>query len=277
MKTFARRVFFVMGMLAVLLACSREQAPATAHAYMSLASNDNIRYEQGMVYLARVASAMLPTAIAAVEKLQALPFRDAAGIRIFINNKDPEYQASKTRDLARMATVQGNDILLDLNSDVTPDEVRMLLERQLSLMHMREHAGDWVYDYLIPDWFITGLSIHAANDGMVELARQDIGKTWLISGRHFTPVEYKVFRYLYPAARYGLTRDMHDRQASLFVEYLDQRNPAAFHESVRNVLQGVPFGNCWEPYYQETLQQLWLDFLDDLYREKGDQESVVLK
>ncbi len=264
--------------LVLVVAVSAAAVPRVRHiasgwwhnpeALAGLPENRQVRYEEGALDRAQIVAGLLPAAIAHVEAVQGRPFRHRVYIGVYLT--PAAYAAANgTGSSASVgANFLGEVILSPSLFTTRRGRLAAILTHELSHAHIRSWMSEFSF-IALPNWFKEGLAVMASDGGAAEevsvadardairwgdqIAVKDAGSLFdWVAVRMERPPEV-------PDTSYRV--QMAYRQASMFVAFLRDTNPAAFVAMMQAILDGRPFAEAVESAYQTDLEALWLRFV----------------
>lgn len=229
------------------------------HALLYLEENRLVSYERGGEQFAIAIAAYLPEAIKQVESIEGLTFAKTVKIRIFVDWRNYRNLSGDIRGLTA-ATVA--DRISFSPKVLTESEcARGILTHELSHALLRQHMGS---EYLsLPAWFDEGLAVLVSDGSGTDTVTEDDAFEAICQGEHFAPDEYTYSFGNFGSrtgAAFGLSEQMFNRQAELFVRYMQQYNPEGFRVSLSD-LGNKTLATAVEHRYAATIAQLWQEFL----------------
>jgi hypothetical protein len=221
--------------------------------------------EPGSEPFARVISTLLSAAVAQVERKQYGAF--SKPIKIYIYSSLDTYALYSGTRAGAGVTSFGEVHLAPLMQSF-PKQYAALLAHELAHLHLVQYVG--AFDMVrLPSWFTEGWATLTSDGGGAARVQPEQAIFALVHGRHFTPLDTGSLPFS-PSARDFKPGDaMHYRQASLFVEYLQGRDPNAFAALTGGLKDGEGFGPALLQAYGQPLPVLWQDFQASLRRHQA--------
>lgn len=231
--------------------------PGTPYANCTL--DPRIFCEPGAEDFARAVAPLMPAAIARVEAAQYGPF--AAPIKVVVYRSEDAYaRRSGGRDgVGRMSF---GEVHLAPVLARRPDEYLPILTHELSHLHLYQHAGGLAMMRL-PNWFMEGWPTLVSDGGGAGRATRGNAIFTLVHGRRFEARDSGSLLGGFDTDP-RMPAGMYYRQASLMVEYMRERDRAAFERMVRDVGAGKRFAAAVQDAYGQPLAILWSDFRTSL-------------
>jgi hypothetical protein len=209
----------------------------------------------------RVAAAV-QNSMAIIEQTHGAKFEQPP--RIFVCHTDcftTFTAANKEAAAAQIddAVFMNEDVLLQREQQRgTP--VENFLTHELAHLLLFQHAGRVAY-LRVPLWFKEGIAVAVTNSAAIEACTPAEAAQRILAGKVFDPAEDgSVFRNR-TASSYGLGPSIFYRQAGLFVQYLRERNPAAFQMALKDILSGADFQQSFSRAYAQSISAQWPDFV----------------
>lgn len=135
----------------------------------------------------------------------------------------------------------------------------------------------------IPSWFKEGLAVYVARGGGAETVTEDQARDALRQGNYFNPETEGSLLFPKRAHNYGLKPHMFYREASMFVAYMKQLDPAKFEVLLLKIQDGEPFVKALQDSYGVNVKDIWHGFLIEtqepdhtLRREHAESLRLVL-
>lgn len=256
---------FVVVVIGITLSASGRARAVAAHAWPierfgHCTEDPRIFCEPGSEPFARAIATLLPAAIVQVEQKQYGTF--VGPVRIYIYNSQDTYALyAGTRGGA--ATTSFGEVHLAPVMQTVPKQYAVLLAHELSHLHLAQRAGA-IAMMRLPSWFSEGWATLTSGGGGAGEVRPEQAIFALVHGRHFIPRDTGSLLALTDARDFNLSGTMYYRQASLLVDYLQRRDPAAFARLIRDIESGQPFGPALHKAYGQPLAVLWQDFQSNL-------------
>jgi hypothetical protein len=216
--------------------------------------------EPGSEPFARAIAALLPAALAQVEQAQQGSF--IKPVKIFAYTRLDTYALYAGTPRGAAVTSFGEVHLAPVMQTV-PTQHAALLAHELSHLHLLQRVGAMTMMRL-PNWFTEGWATLTSDGGGAGEVAPEQAIFALVHGRHFTPRDSESLLSPSNAGNDGLSGTMYYRQASLLVDYLQRRDPAAFVRLIRHIESGQRFGPALLTAYGQPLSALWQDFQADL-------------
>ena len=242
--------------------------PATLPA---LESDARVHYEPLAKACALEVAALLPGAIERVEKAQRRPFIRAPMVGVY-ESVVSYAKANGLEDPTIAATSRSGRVIL---SPRLCNSERARLDRVLTHELSHAHLFGWLYSPFRrrpPSWFTEGLAVMASGGGGAEgvsaaAAAQAIGDGYaIVVGEEGLWLDFASIPFAKeppkdpPVSRQRLAY----REASMFVEWLKDRDARAFDALLRVIEDGEDFGAAFRVSYGGVPQQLWRRFASSL-------------
>lgn len=257
-----------------LVSCS------TVHAHLTYEFNvdskdERLLYEDGAENTVSRISAEMETYIQQIERLQFSKFKDSSEIKIYFfedHLRFSKFTTSKAHggaalkkafiSLASIRERQSREIC---KYEKCPETVDGVLLHELSHLHLRQHLGFW-RSYAVPKWFHEGLATLVSGGAGAGRVTEEGSKKRILSGSHFIPADKRIrFGSKTVGELYSGTY-RYNHQARMFVEFLMEKNHAAFRVALAEIIAGRKFRNVWEPNYGLNVAALWEEFTKSLLK-----------
>lgn len=243
----------------LLAGCSFVHA-RLAYDFVALPENNRILYEPGAEDLAKRAAAELAIGSAKVEKRQFMPFKNREAIKVYVFNDKHHYANFSHASVLTRGSSTTDEVYLSDKLRERIDTLPNILTHELSHVHFRQYTGTFTYITNIPGWFLEGLAVSVSSGGGAENVTAAQAEAAIRSAARFEPDDSGRIVGHKTAHNYGLEPHMYYRQASLFVEHLQNTNPRAFEATMVDILKGVSFREAWLQHYGRTISELWQSF-----------------
>jgi hypothetical protein len=212
--------------------------------------------EPGAEAYANAIAPLMPAAIATVERAQYGPF--AGPVKVYVYDKIDTYAryggGPGGGGRSAFGAVHLSPVLRD-----RPEVHAKLLAHELSHLHLGQRAGLFAIARL-PAWFREGYPTMVSGGGGADRVQPETAIFALVHGRHIEPVESESMLFPKMWNYYKLPAQMYYRQSALMVDYLRQRDHAAFDRMMHDLNDGKPFGPALRAAYGQPLAVLWSDF-----------------
>ena len=241
----------------------------------ALAEDPQIHYEEGALEYAKFVAEILPGCVAQIEASQGRPFANNITIGVYSNDKT--YSAANGAGNARSAgitTILGHVLLSPDLFTSQRERISSILTHELSHAHLRSWVSASQY-IEIPNWFKEGLAVTVSGGGGVEKTTENEALKAILSGNHII-METKGSLFHVSRIDFKNTTDesvsfqTQYMQASLFIEYLKEKDVNSFNTMLAELLEGRSFENAVFDSFNATLDELWSDFVLNI------QETSVL-
>ena len=231
----------------------------------ALTENPQIHYENGALEYARYVADILSDCINQIEAAQEKPFAKPITIGVY-NTKDAYASANGTghANAAGMTTFMGNVVLSPDLFIGQRQRLRAILTHELSHAHLRSHLSILKYIH-VPNWFKEGLAVMVSGGGGAE----QVAKTEALNAiRKGIRISMENKGSLFHVSKIAFENEtdelvpfqMQYKQASLFVEYLNEKNTDGFKIMLSELLEGQSFEKALFAGFHTRLDTLWSEF-----------------
>lgn len=258
-------IVVVIGVVASLFALGGCTVARVANAwaqskrpFVQCTPEPRILCEPGSEALARSIVPVLPRAISAVETAQFSSF--AQPIEIYTYASRESFAAHSGAPLYAEGAVSLGRFHLSPKLLSTPERTEAIVVHELSHLHLALRLGPLAWARL-PSWFHEGLATSVSNGGGAETVSDSAAAHALRHSKRFEPEDSAWVLFPKSAASYGLGPHMYYRQASLFVGFMRESNPAAFAQMLRAIEAKVSFREAIQAAYGENVESIWRQFL----------------
>jgi hypothetical protein len=250
-----------ISLLSLLLAgCSHTATRATGsrQEFLICREDDRVRYEDGGQAQAIRVARLMDAAVARVESVHGLPFLRPPQVHVCVTTTCFQRLVP---DAGYTAAVLPGDLLVlsprlfGAESDRLPG----ILPHELSHLHLGQRLGH--YTPWLPVWFHEGLATHVARGGGAEFASDLQAREAWEEGRQVDFGRLDVPGARHRAAEFGLGIHEFYRQSWRFVEYLEQRDPAAFAAMLGAIQAQTDITISVADAYNAGLERLEQDFI----------------
>ena len=232
---------------------------------MALTENPQIHYENGAQEYARYVADILPACIHQVESAQQQPFARSTTIGVYMTNET--YTAANgtgNMNAAGITTLMGHVLL---SPDLIINQrhrLNAILTHELSHAHLRSHISTWKYVH-VPNWFKEGLAVMVSGGGGAERISETEALNAIREGIHISMEDKGSLFHLSKIAFENATDEpvmfqMQYKQASLFVEYLKEKDTDGFAVLLSELLEDKEFKKALFTGFHTNLHALWSDF-----------------
>ena len=244
------RCIVALGLIGALAGCGtlgyRDAMPRLI-AFESLPAMPQVRYAPNAAAYARRVAAILPTAIATVERVHERHFRDPPDV--FVCDSDAcfhRFVAERYNFTA--AVVYDNRLVLSPRLfDRESQRLPPVLLHELSHVHLGQVRGH--YTTAIPVWFHEGLAALVADGGGADLITDEDAWRAVKDGRHFLPDEQHLPWMRKRAETWNISIHEFYRQAFMYLRDLRARDPVAF----RRLLQLLYAKEDFDAAFAQTM------------------------
>jgi hypothetical protein len=224
-------------------------------------ADPRLRCEPGSEAMAASLAPLLPAAVAQVEHVHGKPFTRPVLVYTYATRESYARHGGVRPTSAGVTWPDGVHLSPRL---LAQRELRLpILTHELSHLHLTQQMR-LLSAATLPSWFLEGMATWASGGGGAE-GTSDQGAVYeLRSGRHFEPDESQWILFPKRASAYKLRDAMFYRQASLFVGFLHDADPAAFQQLLRSIEARAALGEAVQAAYHRPLRSLWNDFFAQL-------------
>jgi len=235
---------------------------STSH-FTKLDSDSRILYEPGAEALARQVGRSLPTAIAAVENEQFLPY--AKEVQVYVCTSQESFEGFTGQKGAR-GTVTSK-LFLSGRLKEEPEKIASYLTHELSHLHILQHLGFYRYNSDMPPWFVEGLAVEVSGGGGADKVREADAAKSILAGKNFVPGTSGGFFFRKYGIAFGLEPHMFYRQSGMFVKYLRKSNKDGFNKFMLAIFNGKSFEEAFSMAYHTKLNDEWGKFVELLFKQ----------
>lgn len=221
--------------------------------------------EPGSEQVARTVAPLMAQAVGVVERAHYGSFPQPVRVQVY-NSRESFARHSAVHPIAYGATGFGAVHLSPRLAQDPPAWLPAILTHELSHLHLQQQAGIMAVARL-PNWFMEGLPTAVSNGGGAERVSREQAVFALVHGRHFEAEAEGSLWFPRRADEFKLSWPMYYRQSSMMVDYMKQRDGAAFERLIRDVAAGKAFGASVQAAYGQPLPVLWQEFRADLGRD----------
>lgn len=245
------KLFFFLCATFVLSACATAPPPKN-NSFISLASDDRVRYEPGSENAANQVAMLLPAAIVQVEAAHGRAF--LGSVLVHVCGTDDCFKRYVHTPHVSAATASGN--LVFLAPQLFSRELHRLpgiLTHELSHLHLGQQIGH--YTHTVPAWFHEGLATFAANGAGADYASDEQAIAALRQGQAFDAEQRDSGMKRHTADHWGIDVFIFYRQALLFVNFLRQESATSFQNFLHAVQDNQDFDLAFGNAYNRPLKE----------------------
>lgn len=224
--------------------------------FSSSSIDPRVHFEPGAEQVAAIVARALPEAIATVERQQYRPFAKPVAIYVCAS---PESLASFGGPRSAGGFVLNGRLFVASKPQNTAERLPGVLAHELSHLHTDQQLGMIDYASKIPSWFKEGLAVLVSASGAETVSAAE-ARAAIANGKSFTPPMSGRLLFERSGRTYGLPEHMWYRQSALLVQFLRERDEAAFRQLLRRLDQGVRFKTAFEASYPQGMNTLLQEF-----------------
>ncbi len=229
--------------------------------FAPLAADPRVRVESGAESNGEILARALPGAIATVERQQLRAFDRPVTI----------YVCARTETARRMGGSSGRPAGFVLNRRLfitakpenTPERLPRVLAHELSHLQLEQQIGFWKAGRL-PAWFKEGLATYVSGGGGAEDVTDAEARAALLEGRSFRPDARRGVLGQKTARDFGLPAHLFYREASLFLAFLHDLDPASWTRFLLAVEDGQGLESACRRAWGIGFEEQWAAFLVSL-------------
>jgi hypothetical protein len=226
--------------------------------FYACTTDARILCEPGSEKLAKQIAPFLPEAIETVTKAQYAPFPQPIVVYTYATKENFAAHSGAPPYAEGAVSVTG----LNLSPKLLqyPERQRAILTHELSHYHLRDQLGTWAWSRL-PGWFSEGLATYVSGGGGAETVTEQEAFDAINAGKRLKPEASQWALFPQTASTYGLHEHMFYRQAALFVQFMHDKDTAAFERMLKDIERKKPFAAAIQENYGVSLQTLWGTFI----------------
>lgn len=133
-----------------------------------------------------------------------------------------------------------------------------ILEHELSHLMLKQRLG--FFRRPPPAWFNEGFAVLISEGAGAERVSRDEAIDAIRAGHHFEPITRSRLFRPQTARDFGLTTHMFYRQAWLFLEFLEAREPGSVRDIANRTAQGEGFSASFNSIFGAPPDALWEEF-----------------
>ncbi len=228
----------------------------TAH-FTEFPLDRRVHFEAGVEPFAAEVAMALPEAVAMVEGRQFRSFPQPVDIYVCAS---PATLVAYGGPAAAGGFVLNNRVFLSAKLQNTPERLVRLLAHELSHLQLEQHVGSLGYAWNIPSWFKEGLAVLVSGGGGAESVSPAEAREAIPAGRTFFPAMTGRLLFEKSGASYGLSEHMWYRQSELLVQFLRDKDAAAFRRLLVDLADGASFRRAFTTEYPAGIDQLVAEF-----------------
>ncbi|MSM41421.1 MAG: hypothetical protein GJT30_17520 [Geobacter sp.] len=231
--------------------------------FAPMAGDGRVFSEPGGEDVAAPVAALLPEAIATVERDQHRPFTQP--VQVYVT-KDEESFAAFTGVSKQIRGAVIIKLFLSGGLRKEPERIKRILTHELSHLHIGQQLGIYGYNANLPAWFQEGLAVTVSGGGGAEKVSAEEAARAILAGKSITPEARGSFLFKKSAHSYGLEPHMFYRQSGMFVAWLRQRDETRFRAFLLALEDDRDFAGSFTEAFGEDLDTAWQEFVDRLRR-----------
>ncbi|MCC6533124.1 MAG: hypothetical protein IT531_11290 [Burkholderiales bacterium] len=208
-------------------------------AFAALAENPQVRHAPGAERYARRVAAVLPAAVAQVERFHYRAFATAPVVYVCGDDACFHRFVAPSWNYTAAVVYDNRLVLAPRLFDREPERLTPILLHELSHLHLGQYRGHYTMD--IPVWFHEGLASLVALGGGADLATDDEAWAQAVRDRHFRADQQHLPWTRKMARTWGTSVSVFYRQAMLYLADLRSNDEAAFSNLVGKILDGEAF------------------------------------
>ncbi len=271
-----RRRFFAIALalfLVLLVAVLTAHGPLRRAIWASLHSPDRlptsaadprVKFESGAEELARAVAATLPEAVETIEKTQGRSFK---WVSVYVFASTESFATYGAGTAGPRATTRGGRTFISPRIVEPPATVKKIVTHELSHAHLQQWMPAFKY-VKTPSWFLEGLATFVSRGGGAEAVTDEEARAEIRRGHYFCPVSDTSLLFprlvsvngVQPRLAYPLAY----RQASLFIAFLANENPAKLQHLVAILIDGQTFADAFSETFGRPIDQAWKQFLSQI-------------
>jgi hypothetical protein len=237
---------------------------ASTDHFVTLASDNRIKYEPGAEKFAGLAAPHLDAAIRQVEAKHYRAFQKPVVVYV-CNTQQSFAKLSGQKETVRggVHPTQGlflNPILLDRPTTIAPVLTHELSHLQLNQQHQLNFV-----DY--PTWFNEGLATYVADGSGAEAVSENEAKQQIAAGKIFPPHQSGSRLSLDQTGDLSVMRNgshMFYRQGMMFITFLKQRDEKRFKQFLLDLQEGEIFSTAFGRAFDGDVSSLQKIFIETL-------------
>jgi hypothetical protein len=229
---------------------------STTH-FLPCAIDARVRFEPGAENLAGTVAHALPDAFATVEREQFGPFVKPVVIYVCAT---PESIVTYGGPKGAGGFVLNGRLFVSPKPQNTAERVQRMLAHELSHLHFEQRLGMLAYARHVPRWFKEGLAVLVSSGGGAESVSKPQAVAAIAAGKTFTPATSGRLFFERSGRSYGLSEHMWYRQSALLVEFMKEKDAAAFRRLVVALADGERFDPTLESSYKVDMEVLVREF-----------------
>jgi hypothetical protein len=223
------RLFVLLFLGWILSGCAMTASDPRAllpfEGFVPLAEDDRVQVEPGCEDYGNKVAALLPGAMARVERAHGRPFRFAP--RVYVCGTDECFKRYVVTPRLSAAVVPDNRLILSPNlNGRESDRLEPLLVHELAHLHLGQEIGH--YDSSIPIWFHEGWASLTADGGGAEFATDEQAYRAASEGRTIDLAARDTPDLRHKAGAFNMNIYEFYRQAMLLVAKLKRMDKARF-------------------------------------------------
>lgn len=229
-------------------------------AFTACTPDPRILCEPGSEALARRIAALVPEALAIVERQQFSPFPTPVRITVYASRASFARYSAAGEGAAGVATRGGVHISPLILSH--PDGPARIVAHELSHLNLALRLGAWRMVRL-PGWFMEGLAVRVSGGGAGTTYEPNV-RYAIRHGRHFEPIAVQPWWRPFQKPPQAMSWPVYYSQTGMFVDFMHDTDPAAFGKMLAALGRREAFADAVSASYDRPLAALWQEFLASL-------------
>jgi len=220
-----------------------------------------VLYEHGAKRFADSIVAILPQSIQQIENRQYRHFVEP--VKIYVCASEESFYKLYG---AKVKAGVSNKLLLSPRLMNEPENIQLYLAHELSHLHLYQQLG-LLKMRKLPTWFKEGLATFVSDGGGAQTVSENEAIESIVNGKHFIPVSGGFFGCFNQksSADNALSHHMRYRQYMIFVSFIKNKDEKKFRSFLFSIQDSVNIPESIQKSYDKTLDQLWQDFIKEVY------------
>jgi hypothetical protein len=233
--------------------------------FQPVAGDERVRFEPAAQEMGQAIAAYLDTAVSRVEDALGTPFEKpfsvfACATQSSLNEFIAMPPGAPIRGTVRFGAIFIAPSAFDWEG---ADVHRESLTHELTHLHLRQRLGTLAYLREVPPWFHEAIADLVSGAGGEGISPEDASDA-IREGRALLPDSAGSILGGARAGRYGLPGPMLHRQARMFIEFLQGRDPRAFRLFITALQDERTFAGPFRTHFGGSVPDLWAEFIATL-------------
>jgi len=230
----------------------------------ALATDPRVKFESGAEELAETVAAILPEAVDTIEQTQGRSFK---WLSVYVFASTESFATHSAATARPRGAAAGGKIFISPRILEPPATVAKIVTHELSHAHLQQWMPAFKYPKT-PSWFLEGLATFVSHGGGAEVVTDEQAREEIRRGHYFSPVSDASL--LFPrlvsvsGVEASLAYPLAYRQASLFIAFLANDDPAKLQHLITMLIGAETFADAFNKTFGRSVDQAWQQFSNQI-------------